>query len=251
MLHKVKGNWSVVSLLLLQNLLIAISSSYIKLTVESSSTQINLPSTYTFTINRQYDPVNFIFIPSPAAVPLNTSIVLTLPSQFTAISTTPTLSCINSASSQSLTCTVNVASKTITISDYYATSATLANTLITVNIYNLINAYKAGASDNFQWKLYAPNAAQPFETGPDVTNTVYSTSISFTAGTFQCNPPPTQPAPSRLPEPTSAATRPSTSPSSPTIPSPPQDSWCSPSRPTGPATRSKPPPSRPRPPALE
>jgi hypothetical protein len=142
MLHK-----SPLQYILLFSLIIATASAatvYIGMTVTTSSTQINLPSTYSFSINRQYDPVNFALRPSPAAVPLDTVIIITLPSQFITISNGGTLSCVNSANKQPLTCNVNSAAKTITIPDYYSTSTTLGNTAVLITVNNLINAYKAG-----------------------------------------------------------------------------------------------------------
>lgn len=186
MLHKVKNHEWITLLFLLLTIFHQIEANYISLTVQTSSTQINLPSTYTFTFNRQYDPVNFAFIPNPTAVPIGTSIIITLPSQFITISSGSTLSCINTANSQSLTCNVNTAAKTITITDYYSTSSTLTTNQIIINVYNLINAYKAGPSDNFYWQIVSPNNTV-IDQGPAINSNVYSTSITFTAGQFICN----------------------------------------------------------------
>ncbi len=187
MLHKIKKIWSVVVLILMWSLLSEGNSGFVGLTIQTSSTQINLASTYTFTINRGYDPVNFQFISSPAPVPLNTAIIITLPSQFITITTSgTTLTCINPANSQSLTCNVNVAAKTITITDYYSTSATLSNSQVMITMYNLVNAYKAVASDNFFWQIVNPSGTV-IDQGPPINNVIYPTSITFTAGVFQCN----------------------------------------------------------------
>lgn len=178
---------SSLQFLLTALLLITTSSAptYIGMTVTTSSTQINLPSTYNFNINRQYDPVNFILRTSPGAVPLNSVIIITLPSQFITIASGSTLACLNSANAQQLTCNVNAAAKTITIPDYYSTSSSLSNTALLITVTNLINAYKAGESDNFYWQIVAPNGTYLGE-GPPVTNTVFKTSIIFTSGTFSC-----------------------------------------------------------------
>ncbi len=141
MLHNSSLQYILLALMLISS---ASAVTYIGMTVTTSSTQINLASTYNFNINRQYDPVNFAFRSSPAAVPLNTVIIITLPSQFITIATASTLSCVNSANSQALTCNVNTAAKTITITDYYSASTTVSNTAILITVSNLINAYKAG-----------------------------------------------------------------------------------------------------------
>jgi hypothetical protein len=195
MLHNLskRGNVSLYSCLLLLGLLLLCEGNYVSLSVQTSSTQINLPSTYSFTINRQYDPVNFKYNFSIQAVPLNTVIVITLPSQFITISTTATLPCINVANSQALTCNINVPAKTITITDYYASSTTLSNGIILINVFNLTNAYKAGASDNFFWQIVAPNGTI-IDTGPVASSTLVTTSITFTPSAFQCTPASIQPA---------------------------------------------------------
>lgn len=140
MLHNSSLQCLLVALLVIG----ASSATYIGMTVTTSGTQINQPATYNLNINRQYDPVNFVFRVSPGAVPLNTVIIVTLPSQFIKIAEGGTLACLNSANAQALTCNVNTAAKTITITDYYSTSTTLSNTAILITITNLINAYKAG-----------------------------------------------------------------------------------------------------------
>lgn len=180
MLHKSPLQYILLSVVLATA---SAATVYIGMTVTTSSTQINLPSTYSFSINRQYDPVNFAFRSSPVAVPLNTVIIITLPSQFITISDGSTLSCLNSANAQTLTCNVNTAAKTITIPDYYSTSTTLGNAAVSITVNNLINAYKAGESDNFYWQIVAPNGTYLGE-GPPVTNTVFKTSIIFTPGVF-------------------------------------------------------------------
>ncbi len=187
MLHKIKNIWSVVLLILICHLLTTANNAYVGLSIQSSSTQINVASTYTFTINRGYDPVNFQVISSPTPVPLNTVIIFTLPSQFITISSSSNpVTCINPANSQALTCNVNVAAKTITITDYYSTSSTLSNSQVLITMYNLVNAYKAGASDNFFWQIVNPSGVV-IDQGPPINNVIYTTFITFTAGTFKCN----------------------------------------------------------------
>lgn len=210
--------------LLLVGLLVACEGSYVSMNVQTSSTQINQPSTYSFTINRQYDPVNLKFNFSIQPVPPNTVIIITLPSQFVTISTNSTLSCINAANTQPLTCNVNVPAKTIFITDYYATNSTLNNGAILINVFNLINAFKAGPSDNFYWQIVAPNGTT-LGVGPVPSNTQVSTSITFTPGTFRCNPTIIQPAPSAPTRPASAASPHSRLPSCLQTPFPSVDSW--------------------------
>lgn len=175
--------WCLLVLMYLTGVVRAVS--YISMTVTTSTTEINALATYSFVINRQYDPVNFQFTTSPAAVPLNSTIVITLPSQFITISSTTTLPCTNTANGNSLTCTVNTAAKTITVTDYYSSTASLSNTQITFTVNNVVNAYKSGASDNFFWQILAANSTT-VEQGPPISNTVYSTKITYTAGSFKC-----------------------------------------------------------------
>ena len=51
---------------------------------------------------------------------------------------------------------------------------------------NIINAYKAGASDNFFWQI-TTSTGTIIDQGPPATNTVFSTAITFSAGQFQGN----------------------------------------------------------------
>lgn len=207
MLHNMRPDrgFSLFLCFLLLGLVMVCRGGYVSMSVQTSSTQINQPSTYSFTINRQYDPVNLIYNFSIQPVPLNTAIIITLPSQFVTISNGSTLSCINAANTQPLTCNVNVAAKTIYITDYYASNSTLSNGVILINVFNLINAYKAGPSDNFYWQIVAPDGTT-LGVGPAQSNTQVITSITFTPGTFTCNPTIIQPAPSAPTKPVSAAT---------------------------------------------
>lgn len=188
MLHNLrhgKGT-SLFHCIILLALVAACQGKYVSLSVQTSNTKINQPSNYSFTINRQYDPVNFKFNSTVVPVPINTAIIITLPSQFATISSNSTLNCMNTANSQALTCNVNVPAKTITITDYYATNSTLSNGVLLINVFNMINAFKAGPSDNFYWQIVAPNGTI-IEDGPVPSNTLVSTSITFTPGTFSCN----------------------------------------------------------------
>jgi hypothetical protein len=217
MLHnlKRKATLAPTACLLLLWVLVLASGNFISMSVQTSSTLINLPSTYTFTINRQFDPINLRFNTSILPVPLSTTIVITLPSQFITISAGPALSCINAANSQALTCNVNTAAKTITVTDYYSTNATLGNGVIVINVFNLINAFKAGPSDNFLWQIVGPTGTV-IDTGP---STGSGTSITFTPNNFQGNHQFMQLARRVQVEPLSAATPPSLFPSRPQIPS--------------------------------
>ena len=86
-------------------------------------------------------------------------------------------------------------SRTVTAANYFSTSATLSDSLITIRMSNIINAYKAGASGNFFWQITDPNGTT-IDQGPPTSNTVLSTSLTFVGGTFQCIHIPIQPAPS-------------------------------------------------------
>lgn len=155
------------------------------MTVGVTNTQINTAANYSFSINRGLDPTNFQTI-TPTAVPLNTQIIITFPSQFLNLASTSTLPCYNSDNGLSLTCNVNSVSRLITITDYYASSSTLSNKVINLNVQNVINAYIAGASGNFFWQIVNPNGTV-IDQGPSAASNVWSTSITFTSGTFQCN----------------------------------------------------------------
>ena len=154
------------------------------MSVTSTNLEINQPATYTFVLNRQYDPVNFAFVPSPTPVPLNSQIAITFPSEFLTISSTTSITCTDT-SGNNLGCTLNSATKVVTVANYYSTSATLSDSLITIKMSNIINAYKAGASGNFYWQITDPNGTV-IDQGPPTTNTVLSTSLTFIGGSFQC-----------------------------------------------------------------
>jgi hypothetical protein len=96
MLHKYRRqlrNLLPLLLLLAINTLL-VRASYVSMTVGANTTTINTPATYSFQINRGYDPVNFAIL-NPTAVPLNTVIIITFPSQFITLTQTPTLPCYN------------------------------------------------------------------------------------------------------------------------------------------------------------
>ena len=135
-------------------------------------------------MNRQYDPVNFAFISNPAPVSLNSLIKITFPVEFLTISSTAAVTCTNSAGAD-MGCTLNSPTRTITIANYYKTSSTLADSLITIKMSNIINAYKSGASSNFYWEI-TDSAGTIIDQGPAASNTLYLTSLTFTGGTFQC-----------------------------------------------------------------
>ena len=71
MLHNPQNNKTTLLLLLTTILFTQGQCGFISMTVNADIVEINAAATYTFVINRQYDPVNFQFVPSPAAVPLN------------------------------------------------------------------------------------------------------------------------------------------------------------------------------------
>lgn len=135
---------------LLLFLLALTQGAFIGMTVSTNNTEINLNAQYTFTLNRQYDPVNFNFIPSPTPVTLNARIALTFPQQFSTISPTTALPCTN-PSGNDLGCTLNAANRTVFVNNYFNTSATLSDNIIIVKMTNIVNAFISGPSGNFYW----------------------------------------------------------------------------------------------------
>lgn len=153
MLQKLCSNLTLTYVLLIVIFSIAqVAASFISMSVTASNLQINQVASYSFVLNRQFDPVNLNFIPSPTPVPTNSLIIITFPQQFINISNTTSLACTNSNGS-TLACTLNPASRTVTVSNYYINSSTVADSLITIRMPSIINAYKAGASDNFFWQI--------------------------------------------------------------------------------------------------
>lgn len=209
------------TLILLACLLLHVHSNFILMSVTANNLQINTPSNYTFTLNRQYDPVNFAVISNPLIVTLNSTIAITFPSQFLTISNSSSVPCTDS-NGNDLGCTLNSAARKVTIGSYYSTSATLSNTIITIIMPNIINAYKAGSSDNFFWEILYPNGSV-IDQGPAATTNYVSTSLTFLPGTFKCKFGLTQPAPSQPMEPTSEVHLHSPSPCLPTTRSPQED----------------------------
>lgn len=165
-------------------LLIPTRTNYILMSVTTNNLQINTQSTYTFTINRQYDPVNYAVISNPLAVALNSTIAITFPSQFLTVYNSTSVPCTDS-NGNDLGCTLNSATRKVIIANYYSTSATLSNTIITIIMPNIINAYKAGNSDNFFWEIRYPNGSI-IDQGPATTTNYVSTSLTFLPGTFKC-----------------------------------------------------------------
>jgi hypothetical protein len=171
------------TLLLLITLLSTVHANFISMSVTATNLQINTPASYTFTINRQYDPVNFAVITSPIPVTLNSTIAITFPPQFLTLYNTTTVPCTDS-NGNDLGCTLNMATRKVTIANYYSTSATLSNSIITIIMSNIINVYKAGSSDNFFWEIRYPNNSL-IDQGPAPTTNYVSTSLTFLPGTFK------------------------------------------------------------------
>jgi hypothetical protein len=201
MLHNPSINKIIPHLILLFALLIPTHANFILMSVSTNNLQINTPSTYTFTINRQYDPVNYAVISNPLAVTLNSTIAITFPSQFLTVYNNTTVPCTDS-NGNDLGCTLNSATRKVTITNYYSTSATISNTIITIIMPNIINSYKAGNSDNFFWEIRYPNGSI-IDQGPATTTNYVSTSLTFLPGTFKCKFELIQPVPSQLEELTS------------------------------------------------
>lgn len=135
---------------LLLFLLALTQGAFIGMTVSTNNTEINLNAQYTFTLNRQYDPVNFNFIPSPTPVTLNARIALTFPQQFSTISSTTAIPCTNPAGND-LGCTLNAPNRTVFVNNYFNTSATLSDNIIIVKMTSIVNAFISGPSGNFYW----------------------------------------------------------------------------------------------------
>jgi hypothetical protein len=169
-----------------------VGSNYISMTVSASNLQINQVASYTFVLNRQYDPVNYMVIANPTTVPLNSVIQITFPSQFLTISTTTSVACTDS-NGNSLGCTLNTGTNMVTVGSYYNTASTLASTLITIVMGSIQNAYKSGASSNFFWSIVDPNGIV-IDQGPAPSTNYAPTSLTFVGGTFQCKTVSTKPA---------------------------------------------------------
>jgi hypothetical protein len=184
MLHNRKtGSWVLLGLTLLF-LLRAAECNLIDMSVSSNNLQINQLGNYTFTINRQFDPVNFAVTLVPTPVPLNSTIAITFPSQFRTISSTSTPVCTDT-SGNDLGCTLNSATRKVTVSRVYTNSSNLGNATIIIIMLNIVGAFKAGPTGNFFWEILYPNGST-IEQGPDTTTNAVSTSLNFNPGTFQC-----------------------------------------------------------------
>lgn len=165
----------------------SVAGSTVSMTVSVTKTQINTAADYSFQINRQFDPSNGGFFPSPPAVPPNSKIVLTFPKEFHTLANSLTLPCFNTATGVALTCQVSTGLRQVTITDYYASTATLSNAQPSFTIRDVINGYKVGLSENFYWEIQNPNGTA-IDTGPPVANTYLITGIEFTPGTFKSTP---------------------------------------------------------------
>jgi len=174
--------WNATVLLML--LLTLSHQAFIGMTAVSNNTEINQVAKYTFTLNRQYDPVNFNFISSPLPVTLNSLIAITFPSQFSTISSTTSVTCTDT-SGNDLGCTLNAANRTVIVNQYYSSSAKLSDNLIQIIMPSIVNAYISGTSGNFYWEIFDANGTV-IDQGPPVTTTTYTTAITFTGGTFSC-----------------------------------------------------------------
>lgn len=182
MLHKHKTQLHPPILILLP-ILLTVHANYILMSVTANNLQINTPASYTFTINRQYDPVNYAVITNPTPVTLNSTIAITFPPQFLTVYNSTTVPCTDS-NGNDLGCTLNSATRKITIANYYSSSATLSNSIITIIMPSIINGYKAGNSDNFFWEIRYPNNSL-IDQGPATTTNYVSTSLTFLPGTFK------------------------------------------------------------------
>ena len=118
------------------------------------------------------------------AVQIISVIVITFPSDYTTLSATTTPTCTNTNTGGALTCTVDNSAKTITISDYYATSATSNDAQVSVQIAGIINPIKAITSGRFHLVIQNTSGAT-IDESPPITNTNAPT-LTFTSATFTC-----------------------------------------------------------------
>ena len=192
-------------------------TAYIGMSVSASSLEINQVASYSFTLNRQFDPVNSQFIMSPAAVPLNSLIKIVFPVQFQTISSSSSVACVGSSGSD-LGCSLNAATRTVTVNNYYSSSSSVSDSNIVITMPSIVNAYKSGTTDNFYWSITQADGTL-IDQGPAVNTNFLNTALTFTGGIFTCTSLVTQPAPSRPPTPTSRPRPLSPSASSPRTPS--------------------------------
>lgn len=173
---------------------VPVAPNYISMTVSATNLQINQQSSYTFVINRQYDPVNYAVISNPSSVLLNSYITIKFSTQFLTVSSSTAVTCTDS-NGNDMGCTLNPTTLVVTITNYYATTATLSSTTISITMPSIINAFKAGPCGNFEWGIYNPNGTV-IDSGPLASTNYLSTSLTFTGGNFQCKAAHIQPAPS-------------------------------------------------------
>lgn len=160
-------------------------AAYVQLSVAASPTTISTAASYTFSVNRNFDPVTPGFIATPNAIPLNSVIVVTFPSDYTTLSATSSPTCTNTNSGASLTCTVDNAARTITISDYYATSATQNDAQISVQVGSIINPTKATTTSGRFHLVIQNSGGTTIDESPPTTNTNAPT-LTFTSANFAC-----------------------------------------------------------------
>lgn len=73
-------------LTLIHCLILTIYAEYIAISITADDYQINQYTTYTFELQRYFNPLVFDFIDPVASIPLNSIIQLTFPSDFITIS---------------------------------------------------------------------------------------------------------------------------------------------------------------------
>lgn len=138
------------SLLLLLALLPGLLAEFIQATVGAEPMVINRIATYTFVLDRSYNPVSENFIDPIFAVPTTAYIEFKMPASFGVVSpATATPPCRNSQTGITLTCTVSEVNKLITVTGIFGITGMRNAASVGVVIEGLRNPSRAESSGNF------------------------------------------------------------------------------------------------------
>lgn len=100
-------------------LFIQINTNFIAIDLAVNQTEINVASSYTFTLKRDFNPIISNSI-TPSSVSTGSIIQFIFPGDFVNLAQSSTVPCTDTQSGLGLTCEVSLSTNMITVKDYYS-----------------------------------------------------------------------------------------------------------------------------------
>jgi hypothetical protein len=171
----------LLKLLLLCILLNSITGNYIAVDLSVNNTEINVLSSYTFTLRRDFNPLTSNFI-TPSTIPTASIIQFVFPVDYINMAVSTTVPCTDTQTGLSLNCEVSSSTNTVIVKNYYATANT-GSIYPSIKIDQILNPSKSGQTGNFLYYI-KDSSGFVIDQSPSANNGIYFPTLSFTAGAF-------------------------------------------------------------------